>query len=557
MERPRSVFRALLGLVLLCWVASATGQEVFLATIAEKHGPPPERVVDGASDARFQQVTGNELTAAGRGPYWWRVTFNRALSEKDDPQLVLEWPQRRTVELWAPGSKSPIRRSVYGPDADLTHTPRVLSFALGKSVKPGDVVYLRVSSVNLTGSVVVLQSHAELLKEEIHYAQVRSVQMTILGFIAFVACCLFVSLRERGYAYLSVTLLLQMIGLMAEGGELRGWSLLSELAMDSRTNIVLNTAAVLASVRFLIFFLGLRQRQRRLTRVLDVCSALLGGLLVVSLIAVWRSSALFGNMVLLVVVVSVAAAILIALLKKQREAIFLLLAWTPMLVVITSRIGALHQWWPTADWMEYGYSNAMTVGGIGLLVGLADKLHQLRRDRDSARHRATFDPLTRLMTRAAMIEALEAAVISAHARQAPLSIVFFDVDHFKLINDQHGHMAGDDVLRVIGDETRKRSRASDLLGRFGGDEIVVALLDTHAAGAVRFAESLREILAAVEMPDDRRPIKIGISVGVAELRPAETVAELLERADSALYASKNAGRGRVTDVAMMTEGEAA
>lgn len=543
-----------MGLALLCWLASASGQEITLSTLSGKNTPAAEGVVDGSSDREFQRVAGSDLTPRGRGPYWWRITFNRAMRAEDEPQLVIEWPQRKSAELWVPGAKTPIRRSVYGPDADLSHTPRVLSFPLGRSIRPGDAVYLRVTSVNLAGSSVVLQSQSELLIEEIRYAQTRSVQMTMLGLIAVITICLSLSLRERGYAYLTVTLLIQILGQLAEGGELRSWSILSALAMDRRTNIVLNTAAVLASIRFLIFFLELRQRQRWISRVLDICSALLGGLLIISVFAVWRASALFGNMVLLVVIVSVVGAMSVALLKKQREAVFLAVAWTPMIAVITARIGSLHQWWPTYEWMEYGYSNAMTAGGLGLLLGLADKLHQLRRDRDVARHRATFDPLTKLMTRAALIEALEAAISTAQMQKAPLSVVFFDVDHFKQINDQHGHLAGDEVLRIIGEETRKRSRASDLLGRYGGDEIVVSLLNTHAPGAVRFAESLRDILAAVEMFENGQRIRISISMGVAELKPGETIEEVLARADTALYASKHAGRGRVTDFSMIPDG---
>ena len=552
-DRPTTFLSILMGLFALCWLLPGSAQEVALSVLSGNHAPTPERVVDGSSDGKFRDVPGGAIAAEGRGSHWWRITFNRAMSEAEEPQLVLEWPQRKSAELWMPGAKVPVRRSVYGPDADFTHTPRVLSFPLARSVEPGDAVYLRVTSVNMAGSEVVLQSQSELLREEIRYAQTRSVQMTVLGLIAFISICLFTSLRERGYAYLAVTLLLQILGLLAEGGELRSWSILSAIAMDARTNIVLNTAAVLASVRFLIFFLGLHQRQRLLARVLDICSALLGGLLLVSLFAVWRTSALLGNMVLLIVIVAVVSAISVAVFRKQREAAFLLVAWTPMIVVITARIGSLHQWWPTYDWMEYGYSNAMTAGGLGLLLGLADKLHQLRRDRDVARHRATFDPLTLFMTRGALVDALAVAVATAQMQKKPLSVVFFDVDHFKQINDQFGHIAGDEVLRVIGEETRKRSRASDLLGRYGGDELVVALLNTPAAGAVRFAESLREILAAVEMPGSQHRIKISISVGVAELQPGETVEEVLVRADTALYASKNAGRGRVTDVAMISD----
>lgn len=551
MDRPhrfRWPLLALLALlVLLAWASAASARGVSIARLDLDANPPPERVLAGDYDLSFKPAPDAMLVPTGRKPAWWRITFDASMAAGEQPQLVMVWPQRKQAELWVPGSNTPIKRSVYGPDADFAHSPRVLSFPLSGNVVEGQTLYLRVTSPNLTASVVQLQAQRDLQREDLRHAEIRSTLLTILALLALLAFGLWISLGERGYGYLALTLFLQMFGQALDGGELRAMDWIAAIATDSRTNIVLNTAAVLASVRFLIFFLGLRSTQPDVTKVLNICSAMLGGLLLVSIFAVWRSSALFGNMTLLMVIATVLYASMRAMWKRQREAYFLLLAWAPMMLVVVMRVGALHQWWPTYSWLEYGYSTALAAGGLGLLIGLADKLRQLRHDRDRARYQATYDPLTGLMTRAALENALAVAVENAHRTATPLSVVFFDVDHFKRVNDDHGHHVGDEVLRAVGSRTLNRARAADLCGRYGGDEVVIALVQTKIHGAMRFAEHLRETISAAPVVVNNRSIPIAISVGVAELRAGETAQQMLARADEALYASKTGGRGRTTE----------
>ena len=553
MDRPHQFRWLLLALlILLAGASTASAQGVSLARLDVDANLPSERVLAGDYDQAFKPVANAALVPIGRKPAWWRVTFNAPMAASEQPQLVIVWPQRKHAELWLADSGKPLKRSTYGADADFAHSARVLAFPLNGDVVAGRTLYLRVTSPNLTGSIVRVQAQADLQRDDLQHAYIRSTLLTIMALLALLAFGLWISLGERGYGYLALTLFLQMFGQAADGGELRAMDWLVTIAMDSRTNIVLNTAAVLASVRFLIFFLGLRASQPRTAKVLNVCSVMLGGLLLVSLFAVWRASALFGNMTLLVIIATVLYASASAIWHRQREAYFLLLAWAPMMLVLVLRIGALHQWWPTYSWLEYGYSFALAAGGLGLLLGLADKLRQLRHDRDSARHQATYDPLTGLMTRAALGSAMVQTVAYAHRTGTPLSVVFFDVDHFKQVNDKHGHHVGDEVLRVVGSRTRNRARAADLCGRYGGDEIVVALVQTKMHGALRFAEHLRESIGSTPVVIDDQSISIGVSMGVAELRVGETPEQLIARADEALYASKAAGRGRITEHGLPT-----
>ncbi|QWP75947.1 diguanylate cyclase [Lysobacter sp. K5869] len=508
--------------------------------------PVPARVLSGEFDGRFEAVSGQQVWAPKGQPAWWRVVVNQDVDVAVAPQLTIDRPSRREIELWRPGDDLPLRRAIYGPDIDLNHSTRMIVFPLPKGLRKGDTLYLRMLAADLMQSKVEIEPLAMVQREDMMHVGLRSVVLTAMGVVAVLAFGFWIGLRERGYAYLGLTLILQILTLTSDGGEMRVVPWLNEIAPDARTNIVLNTAAVLASIRFLIFFLGLRATQPRISRLLDWCSYSLGGLILVTLFRTWKYSALFGNLNLLAVVALILYATVVAVWRRQREAYFLLLAWLPLMALLVVLVGANHQWWPEFSWLEYTFPVGLAFGGLGLLLGLTSKLQQLRRDRDTANRLATYDSLTGAMTRAAISQSLRNAVDSAHRSHRPLSVVFFDIDHFKRINDEHGHRVGDETLRIVALRTRNRLRAYDLFGRYGGDEVLVVLADTYLRDATRVAEHLRESVSGSPLSIDGRLLPVSLSLGVAELQPNETPEQLLERADAALYASKSAGRDRVT-----------
>ncbi len=161
-----------------------------------------------------------------------------------------------------------------------------------------------------------------------------------------------------------------------------------------------------------------------------------------------------------------------------------------------------------------------------------------------AEHRAATDPLTKLPNARSVQEALIRMVAQSQRAHSPLSAIVIDLDHFKALNDRHGHQAGDEVLEVFGATLRRGVRASDFAGRWGGEEFVVLLHDTGLEGAVQAAETMRASFEGLQVPGVNAHVTA--SLGVATLPDhAADGPELIRAADRALYAAKTAGRNRV------------
>ena len=160
---------------------------------------------------------------------------------------------------------------------------------------------------------------------------------------------------------------------------------------------------------------------------------------------------------------------------------------------------------------------------------------------------ATVDPLTMLSNRGSVLRFLEKHTDLARRYRRPLSIILCDIDHFKEVNDRHGHAAGDLVLRSFGAVVCGRLRSSDHVGRIGGEEFLVVLPETGGGEAMTVAEGLRSTLAAEPMPvPNAEDLRITCCFGVVEYGANDVDGgSLLARADMALYRAKALGRNRV------------
>jgi diguanylate cyclase (GGDEF)-like protein/PAS domain S-box-containing protein len=167
---------------------------------------------------------------------------------------------------------------------------------------------------------------------------------------------------------------------------------------------------------------------------------------------------------------------------------------------------------------------------------------------------ALHDALTGLANRRKFLDHFESALARVLRDGKPLSVLAIDIDHFKRVNDAHGHPAGDEVLVAMGRILERTVRRTDLVARFGGEEFMVLLPDTQTGGAADLAEKLRRAVEAerfvVEADGGKVPLAVTISVGVGTIvrETASTASfdEVIERADQALYAAKLAGRNRVS-----------
>jgi diguanylate cyclase (GGDEF)-like protein len=158
-----------------------------------------------------------------------------------------------------------------------------------------------------------------------------------------------------------------------------------------------------------------------------------------------------------------------------------------------------------------------------------------------------LDGLTGVHNKRYFLEFLERELAGAVRHAHPLTLVMFDVDHFKKINDTRGHLAGDEVLKDLTNRIKPRIRREDLFARYGGEEFACVLPSTALAGGVVFAEHLRSLVAERPTPFEDNPIPFSISLGVATVHNEGKIdaESLIKRADDNLYMAKRNGRNRV------------
>lgn len=158
---------------------------------------------------------------------------------------------------------------------------------------------------------------------------------------------------------------------------------------------------------------------------------------------------------------------------------------------------------------------------------------------------AITDGLTNLANRKQLDTLLSEEIPRAQRHGRLLSLLMFDIDHFKRINDTYGHLTGDSVLRGVATTLQKRLRPNDKLGRYGGEEFCAILPETSMSSAVRIADELRTLVAGHAFVAEGQEIRVTISVGVATAGPLSTLDTLYKAADERLYKAKHEGRNRV------------
>ncbi|PSJ18555.1 sensor domain-containing diguanylate cyclase [Nitrosomonas supralitoralis] len=172
---------------------------------------------------------------------------------------------------------------------------------------------------------------------------------------------------------------------------------------------------------------------------------------------------------------------------------------------------------------------------------------QLKAQKKSLEQRVTHDALTGLLNRPAIFDILHRQIQRAKRGGYGISIIMIDIDHFKIINDTYGHLAGDAVLCEIANRLSQSARSHEYIGRYGGEEFLAIISPYNQDGALRVAERFRNAVAGKEIHTKETFVSVTISLGVAIGTEAETLDEqlLLKKADEALYQAKHKGRNRV------------
>lgn len=156
-----------------------------------------------------------------------------------------------------------------------------------------------------------------------------------------------------------------------------------------------------------------------------------------------------------------------------------------------------------------------------------------------------MDGLTNVHNKRYFVEQLDRELSRAARHKRPLTMVMLDIDHFKVVNDEFGHLAGDHVLKEVAQLAKSRLRPDDVIARYGGEELALILPETDLAGGVQIANELRKMIATASFVFEDEDIDVTVSCGVAQLDPAWSSYDFVKAADEQLYEAKGAGRNRV------------
>ena len=157
-----------------------------------------------------------------------------------------------------------------------------------------------------------------------------------------------------------------------------------------------------------------------------------------------------------------------------------------------------------------------------------------------------MDGLTGVHNKRYFIEQLDREISRASRHERPLSMVMADIDHFKAVNDEFGHLAGDHVLKEVAQLAKTRLRPDDVLARYGGEELAIILPETELGGGLLIADELRRMIATSSFVFEDEDIDVTVSCGVAQLAPGWRSYDFVKAADARLYEAKRAGRNRVS-----------
>ena len=378
------------------------------------------------------------------------------------------------------------------------------------------------------------------------YAHIPTLFVVIMALSATLAISVGIAARTQlreGMGYWALGLLAHTVVylLFAMRGQVSDW-----------LSVVLGN--VLLSSVFALFAEGVFQFQRRRpSRWLLWSPVLLVAILFSALLPWYLARVVVGALIF----VFQSLVVVVAVLQKRKETVgvgqyFLVTGFLVLIALLLLQgVGVvLHRdeiksvlsphWVPSLVFLVSALCTVVVSQGLILMA----------KERADERNRrlAMRDELTGLINRRSLLEALAQQLAMARRQGQPLALLMIDIDYFKHVNDSHGHLSGDKVLKAVAQSIAGRTRAQDLPGRLGGEEFLVILPNTTAQGAVQLAEILRQGIETTEFQSATgKPVAITISVGVCEQGQfiAAQCDDMINAADQALYLAKQKGRNRV------------
>jgi diguanylate cyclase (GGDEF)-like protein len=484
------------------------------------------------------------------GAYWLKIQALEDLpSPPAIPVLVIRAARQTHVEVFAAGAAVPLvtALAVFSGRQD-----RV--YALPAGIQAGQSLYARIeaSGAGSRALSVTAATLGETLALGAERARMIDLAVGALLSVAVASLLIWFVMAESLFILYASLFFLQALYIGFLSGQAFDWPLLwyARPLTSFAWNVPVGLSGAVACL-FTREIADLKDFSPRAYKYYGWFAVLFVALTAANLAKLWGFASVvsaIGNVIFSVAAVFTLVVAFLSWRRGNRAAGWFLIAWT-LLEGFT--IAAALRFLATSSdqgdgLLYYGLPLSMVAAAVLIALGVADRLRQQRAALTDAERRARTDPLTGVLNRRSLIERLDAGCQRARARGLPISLLFIDLDHFKLINDSFGHQAGDACLKAIIDPIHAELRQSDVIGRYGGEEFVVILSSADGAAAFPIAQRILDRVAKVRVEGFGRPIGLTCSIGVAA---SDTLGvwgdQLLSRADAAVYAAKRSGRNRV------------
>ncbi len=422
-----------------------------------------------------------------------------------------------------------------------------LGYALPLQFQPGrSDIYLRVDSVDPMPLPIQLMTDWQLSASKLFFAHVYGFLYGFLAALCAYNLLLFAGIGERSYLYYSLALITIILGNVAYTGHGLAGIWPNHLLFQRYVILTVMVAYSAFGLLFASRFLALEEHAPKTLKAVRWFSGLGLGAMALALLT---NSHLAATLVAFVFMSLFTAGMLLlgilAVRQGRTSGRYFLAATVFGLIGAASTVLAVWGKIPFTPETFHALEVGLLIETTLLALALAYKIRQYQQANLDAKRQARQDPLTGLYNRRGFLELAEPLWNAAEGGGRPLSIVVMDIDHFKQINDQHGHATGDEALRQVANVLKRRGRKSDVVARWGGEEFILLLMETTLQQAHRRAEELRQAVAEIKFPAGHGVFSITASFGVAERGPGTSFDAVVRNADSRLYEAKRAGRDRV------------
>jgi diguanylate cyclase (GGDEF)-like protein len=515
--------------------------------------PAASEITHGRLDEQFLPASATRSLPRAED-YWLRLTLPEAFQPRDVATINVRKGRNMDAELFVMDHGAPVSLRLASYVAGFTGAQDAI-YILPAGLDAGQSVYVHATSraPGPTGMRFSTSTLPETLTTAADHARMITLSFGALMAMALAALLIWFVLSDRLLLLYATLFALQALYIAFLSGQGFEWPILS-LALPV-IGYSWNVVAAFMGAVACLFVREIAELQRFSPRVHALFGWFAWTFVVLAfanfadIIGLGDIVAAIGNLVFLVSAVTTLVVAFLAWRRDNRAAGWFLVAWG-LLETLTIAT-ALHLLFSrengeSALLLYYALPASMVAAAVLIALGVADRLRDQRLALTDAERRAQSDALTGVLNRRSLLERLDSACLRARARGLPIALLFIDLDHFKQINDTHGHPAGDACLRAIIGPIQAELRQSDVIGRYGGEEFVVILSSADAAAAQPIAERIRQRVAEISVAGFGVPIHVTCSIGIATSDMLGVWGEhLIARADEAVYAAKRCGRNCV------------